>query len=197
MQGAGGFERVVALNEAAKQLIARSFSVNLLAMDALVQSKQAGARLPGFDEVSAQMRRWSRELHEQLEQLGGLSRSVVERTSTLSKESHLLRLLGQAARLSGRVDATERYEALSVVLASRERELTQLWRRVDDLLGDLDQLSMMAVVLSRSAMIEAAGADTAHFAQLTSVSKSFYQNAEAAVEVLRALLLTMRRVVGT
>jgi len=43
------FERVISLNEAAKELIARSFRVNLLALDAMVQSKRGGSSLRGFE----------------------------------------------------------------------------------------------------------------------------------------------------
>ena len=71
------FNRVAGLNEAAKELVARSYQVNLLALDAMVQSKRGGSSLRGFDEVSSQMRRWSRDLHVELERLAALSRRVV------------------------------------------------------------------------------------------------------------------------
>jgi hypothetical protein len=187
------FNRVAALNEAAKELIARSYQVNLLALDAMVQSKRGGNSLRGFDEVSSQMRRWSRDLHAELELLASLSRQVVAEVSLASKEQHLLRLLRQAAQGSSSGCATERLLVREAAQLSRENTLARLWRRVIDALGDLDQLGMMAVVLSRSAMIEASSGATAQRAQLGHVSKEFYRNSEAVVNVLKAVLKTMRQ----
>lgn len=182
------FQDVVELNEAAKQLIARSFKVNLLALDALVQSKQTGCTLPGFDEVSSQMRMWSRDLHSQLETLAELSREVVSKTSSFSKEARHLQLLQLAATYSNDSHVRQTAADMAQRQSGREYALKQHWRRLRAALADLDQLGMMAIVLSRSAMIEAASAAGEQRAHLTNVSREFYKNSEATVEVLRALL---------
>ncbi|MES1183609.1 MAG: hypothetical protein ABUL60_07320 [Myxococcales bacterium] len=187
------FERVISLNEAAKELIARSFRVNLLALDAMVQSKRGGSSLRGFDEVSSQMRRWSRDLHVELERLATLSQRVVVAVSSLSKEAHLLGLLARAAAASPGGAAAEVVERRRQADTEHQSELRRLWRAVDEVLSDLDQLGMMAVVLSRSAMIEASSGSSEQRAQLSDVSQEFYRNSETVVEVLKQLLKVMRR----
>lgn len=187
------FNRVAALNEAAKELIARSYQVNLLALDAMVQSKRGGSNLRGFDEVSSQMRRWSRDLHVELERLAALSRQVVGEVSMTSKEGHLLRLLQRATEQSANGAVTRTFTERRAVQLEREQTLMHLWRKVMDALGDLDQLGMMAVVLSRSAMIEASSGAAEQRAQLGHVSQEFYRNSETVVNVLKTVLKEMRQ----
>lgn len=187
------FKRVAALNEAAKELIARSYQVNLLALDAMVQSKRGGSSLRGFDEVSSQMRRWSRDLHAELERLAALSRQVVAEVSTASKEGHLLRLLERAALSSSHEAARKTLAQRQAIQQDRNQILVRLWRKVVDALGDLDQLGMMAVVLSRSAMIEASSGGAEQRAQLGHVSQEFYRNSETVVNVLKTVLKEMKR----
>jgi len=187
------FNRVAGLNEAAKELVARSYQVNLLALDAMVQSKRGGSSLRGFDEVSSQMRRWSRDLHVELERLAALSRRVVGEVSTASKDAHLLRLLQRAADSSSNPVATQAFAARRAIQLDHEQGLARLWREVSDVLGDLDQLGMMAVVLSRSAMIEAASGAAEQRAQLGYVSQEFYRNSETVVNVLKTALKEQRQ----
>lgn len=191
------FERVCSLNEAAKELIARSFRVNLLALDAMVQSKRGGSSLRGFDEVSSQMRSWSRDLHRELEELSRISRVVVSYVSQSSKEAHLLRLLRRAAGLSQSPLAAAVSEARSDAQHERANELKRSWRGVRAALGSLDQLGMMAVVLSRSAMIEASSGNAEQRAQLNDVSEQFCRNSEAVVTVLKALLKSVNQGLGS
>gem|GEM_PF-3489672 len=188
------FAHVVALNEAGKLLTARSFRVNLIALDAMVQSKRVGDTLRGFDEVSSQMRTWSQELQAMVERLNILSRQVVTEVSHSAKQSHTLRLLRLAAANDGR--ATLR-EALVVREADRDaqrRMLKKLWRQVNDCVDELSQLGMMAMVLSRAAMIEAASAPVLQLEQLAGVSREFARNSEGVVSELKVLSHQVKRV---
>ncbi|MDF3071750.1 MAG: hypothetical protein K0R38_7351, partial [Polyangiaceae bacterium] len=187
------FNRVAALNEAAKELLARSRHVNLLALDAMVQSKRGGSSLRGFDEVSSQMRRWSRDLHVELQGLAALSCQVVTEVSRACKEAHLLRLLQRAAEATSSPAASRTFLQRSAMQENRELTLIRLWRKVVDALGDLDQLGMMAVVLSRSAMIEASSGADEQRAQLAQVSQEFYGSSESVMNVLKLTLKEMRR----
>ncbi|HTQ03281.1 MAG TPA: hypothetical protein VMI54_05470 [Polyangiaceae bacterium] len=186
-----GFERVVALSEASKALLARSFKVNLLALDAMVQSKRGGGNLRGFDEVSSQMRLWSRDLHRDLQQLEARTRNLVARTSLVRKEKHTIDLLRAAALASRNSALLAAYEARGERHEALERELAGDWRAVREMLGDLDQLGLMAIVLSRSAMIEASSGSQAQREQLSSVSREFYRNSEAVTETIKTVLKTV------
>lgn len=186
-------ERVAALNEACKVLLERSFHVNLRALDAIVQSKRAGAALRGFDEVAGQMRNWSRDLHRDLERLVDCSRRVVGSTSTAAKNEHSLRLLTKAAAVSGNAAAARVRDEHREELDSLEHHIVRLWREVTTLLHDLDQLGMMAAVLSRSAMIEAASGSNEQRGQLGDVAREFYGNAQSVLETLQIAVKIARR----
>jgi hypothetical protein len=186
------FRRVAKLNEATKELITRSLQVNLLALDAMVQSKRGGSRLRGFDEVSSQMRGWSKELHEKLEQLRELSRAIVVQVSIGTKEARLVSALQRTAVLA-RTAIEPTLHRHFAEQAVRERELLQRWHEVLDLLFDIDRLGMMAIVLSRSAMIEASSGDVEQRAQLGQVSREFYAHSENVVTVLKGLIKAMRQ----
>lgn len=186
------FERVVMLNEAAKQLLARSTRVDLLALDAMVQSKRGGGNLRGFDEVSSQMRLWSRELLQQLGELSALSASVLLQTSQRSKQARKLDLLAAAASASENPTLLAAHERLRAEHDALGDGLRKQARRTQNLLSDIDQLGMMAIVLSRSAMIEAASGDDQQREQLCKVSREFHQNSESVLEIIKSTLQATR-----
>jgi len=186
------FGRVAALNEAAKELMARSHHVNRLALDAMVQSKATGANLRGFDEVSSQIRHWSRDLHAELERLRALSRELVVQVSHVSKEARLLSLLRRATATCSENAKHCDFTAKETAQIDRLERLAKLWRTMAVSLSDLDQLGLMAAVLSRSAMIEASSGTSEQREQLGRVSAAFYQNSESVISVLKAALKAVR-----
>ena len=186
------FEQVVRLNEAAKQLMARSTRVDLLALDAMVQSKRGGGSLRGFDEVSSQMRLWSRELLQQLGELGVLSASLLRQTSLRSKQMRKLDLLSLAAKESNNEALRSAHERLQREHEALCSALQADARRTQNLLSDIDQLGMMAIVLSRSAMIEAASGDEQQREQLSKVSVEFYQHSESVLQIIKSALTSTR-----
>jgi hypothetical protein len=186
------FDRVVALNEAAKELLERSLKVNLLALNAMVQSKRSGGACRGFDEVSAQMRSWSQQLHGQLRSLGQLSQTTVRDLSLYEKQRRLSRLLERAIESVATVSSSAVLQRSRAELEANLLGLESGRRRLSLLIDDLVQLGMMASVLSRSAMIEAQSGPAEIRQQLSDVSREFYDNAEAVVETLRALLKSIR-----
>jgi len=172
--------------------MARSLHVNRLALDAMVQSKATGANLRGFDEVSSQMRHWSRDLHGELERLRALSRELVVEVSHASKEARLLRLLRSATTACSATAHHCDFRRKEDAHVDRLEHLRKLWRTMVLLLSDLDQLGLMAMVLSRSAMIEASSGTSEQRVQLGRVSQEFYQNSEFVISVLRAALKAVR-----
>lgn len=180
--------RVVQMNEAAKQLLARSHRVNLLALDAIVQSKRGNTSARGFDEVSSQMLGWSRDLLALLQQLRDASATVVNRTSAATKDERLLRILANAVELSQCSRVATRYDLLARELNTAVLALRRDWRQVEEVLADLEQLGMMACVLSRSAMIEACSASAELRDQLSGVSQEFNTHAQSVVDTISALV---------
>ena len=184
--------QVVSLNEAAKRLLSRSFEINLRSLNAIVQSKRSDGRLRGFAEASSQIRTWSRELHGQLERLGGLGREAVGLASLFLRQQRTVGLLGPAARSTGHPDAQRALAGAESALASHRASLRAIWRRIADVIDDLNQLGLMACVLSRTAMIEATAAEPAQRAQLQELTREFSLRSDEVVEIVRVLSTSAR-----
>jgi len=186
--------RVVAVHEGAKAVLSDSHHVNLRALDAMVRSLRAGAELRGFAEVSEQMRQWSRELHAAVQQVTSFSADQVGMVSASEKRRRLVKLLSETCR----EPSANRLLAPALERAQQESEtadaaLRQLRRRVRATLEDLQQLGLMAMVLSSAALIEAAAGGGRRAVDLTIVSKDFAERSEKVTENIRRMLLSDRQ----
>lgn len=190
--GFGQLHRVIDINEAGKSLLLRSFEINLRALDAIVQSKRNGALLRGFDEVSSQIRTWSRQLQGDVERLVQCGLEAVTGASLIIRERRMRRLMAAAAERGDDASARACSEDMQARLARHEAALSQRWRQIGGLVDDLKQLGMMACVLSRSALIEASSAGDDSREHLTLVSRDFYAKSEEVVETVGALARTMK-----
>jgi len=185
--------RVVELNEAAKALFRQSFGINLRALDAIVQRKRGGGALRGLDEVSSQIRLWSRELHQKVECLWALGRSAVASASHLLQTRRVESFLERAVAGRGDTWASRSVEQSRAIVAGHLAELKTAWRRILDAIDDLNQLGLMACVLSRSALIEASTASDDEREKLVSVSRDFYKKSEEVVGIVQALAKSLGR----
>jgi hypothetical protein len=187
--------RVVAVHEGAKAVLSDSHHVNLRALDAMVRSLRAGAELRGFAEVSEQMRQWSRELHAAVQQVTAYSADQVGMVSAFEKRRRLVKLLTTTCREqpSACKLLTPALEQAQVEAEQTEAALRQLRRRVRASLEDLQQLGLMACVLSSAALIEAAAGDGRRTADLTIVSKDFAERSEKVTENIRRMLASDRQ----
>ena len=184
----GELNQVVSLNEAAKVLSRCSFEINLRALDAIVQSKRSGRRLRGFDEVSTQMRTWSRELVQQLDELRALSCEALGLASLFIRQRRMTGLMTSALASSAFPGASAMQATVSATLEGRQADLKILWRRIIAAVEGLNLQGMMACVLSRSALIEATSSpDAEQRVQLGHVSQDFYKKSDEVVEIVRAL----------
>lgn len=182
------FARVTRVNEGTKALVAASLRVNLLALDAMVQGRRAGGSLRGFDEVSSQMRRWSLELVGALEAVRALNSGVLSLVSLVEKEERALSLLAGAAHCHPGPSISAAMERQLTLRDVGTERLRRARRHLVDALDDLNQLGLMASVLSRAAMIEAASGDSDQRRQLGAVSQEFHHNAEEVMRLLKELL---------
>ncbi len=183
-----GLERVVLVSESAKQLRKSALQVRLLALDAIVQSQRADDRLLGFDEVASQMRNWSQDLQDALKLLIQEIGDVVTFSSVRIKSARA-EALWRAASLGGRAARAGRtFEDLAQRGRAEESELQRRWRRVHQRTQELDQLALMAVVLSRSSLIEATYANPQIHEKLEFVARSFAANAERVVQIIKTLV---------
>ncbi len=189
MEASNGLTVVVALNEAAKSMSERASLVRICALDAQVRNaKDRSATLAGFREVSLQMRRWSDDLSQQLDRLRKLcSESVQEESAyrTLQRKARVLRSAEQESHSKHLLQCVSSMEARES--NARQKRRDALARMVIEL-DDLRQLGMMAVVLSRTAMIEVASALPEERAVLVHVAQEFGTHAEAVLKLGKELM---------
>lgn len=195
MSSVNGLTVVVALNEAAKDMREHSFQVRIRALDALVRSaKQQSSGLAGFREVSHQMRRWSDDLGSQLESLQKLCGESVVRESQFRTMLRKRRLMERAAQLAPAGALEHCLSSTSLRDAKlRSTRLAELHRTIVELEA-LTQLGLMAIVLSHTAMIEAAGAGNRERAVLSQVAREFGEHANSVLRIGKRLVPLARSV---
>jgi hypothetical protein len=180
---------VVALNDASKVMSEHSREVRLRALDALVRSaKDSSAALAGFREVSPQMRRWSDDLSAQLTRIRKLSGDSVTQESYYRTLKRRGRLLAEAALKSGNPALKARLDAYRQKERAAQLERNKRLAATAQELDELRQLGLMAIVLSRTAMIEASAANPKDRAVLSSVALEFGEHADAVLQLGKTLL---------
>lgn len=180
---------VVELNEGTKRVLWVSHQVSLRALDAVVRSTRAGAALRGFVEVSSQMRGWSRELHAAVQLVSNLSARQVCNVSALLREERRLNLLelASAGKQYGTalLEASRRARALK---ASLEQNIARTRDETTRGLEELQQLGLMASVLSRAALIEATSGNAEERSDLSEVAREFATRAEEVTTIVQQML---------
>ncbi|MFZ5439916.1 MAG: hypothetical protein ACOZQL_07890 [Myxococcota bacterium] len=189
MKTSNGLMVVVALNDASKVMSEHAREVRLRALDALVRSaRDASQALAGFREVSLQMRRWSDDLSTQLTRLRKLSAESVTQESSYRTLRRRGRLLAEAALQSGNAELKQRLELYRQRERAAQQERNKRLAATAQELDDLRQLGLMAIVLSRTAMIEASSANPRDRAVLSSVALEFGNHADAVLQLGKTLL---------
>jgi hypothetical protein len=185
---------VAEINEGAKAILGFSHQVNLRALDAIVRSIQAGSELHGFSEVSSQMREWSRQLHQAVEVVSGLSAKQIQLVSRLLRQRRMAGLMAHAARgAAARSSVALAVARAQTELEAHESELRNVRRSVTRALEDLQQLGLMASVLACAALIEAAGGNAEQRRDLSDVSKGFSEQSEQVNQAIRSMLASSRK----
>jgi hypothetical protein len=180
---------VVHVNEAAKQLVAAAFQVDLLALNAIVQSERCGGGLRSFEEVARHMKLWASELRTHLHALAADTSETVREVSTLLLRRRVARLLGEAARGSDVPGIVAASRAATARVTQQERAASRAWARLAGHARALKRLGLMACVLSRLAMIEAeSGGSRGEREALVEAAKAFNRNAEHVAGVVQALV---------
>lgn len=176
---------VVQLNECAKTMRRFAFQVSLSALGAMVLSSRTGGELRGFNEVAQQMRSWSQELEQAAQAVTLLTARRVRMVSDLLKQERLHGLLQRAAAATGPA------RRLAGCLSEQEQSVRNLMlelRGTDDGIGQaldaISQLGLMASVLSRAALIEAASGNGHQRRELSLVSQEFATYADRVNETL-------------
>jgi hypothetical protein len=147
---------VVRVNSGIRQVIAISRRVNLVAVNAMLAAKQAGSQARGFGVVSAELRAFSSQLSQQMQDLDGL---IYELVHGVAEAAHI----GRRQRY---MDDTRRCDIAAPHLAAAAAHLEQClgaiegagndrWTGLRSRLDRALRLCGTGIALSRAAKIEA------------------------------------------
>lgn len=180
--------RIVRINEEIKGVVAVSFKINIMALNAIFLAKRAGTAALGFGVLSNELRVFSQDLRACMESLTKLIHSCVSEVSAALQNLRLTRLVRQAAELALDSKAPAVLRRRENDAAAREERLRNVRRQLQRALEDAFQLVELGGVLAKSAKIEAAYGQS--FAgSLAQVSGEF----DGIVEEIRGSLESLRK----
>lgn len=179
---------IVGINEEIKRVVAVSFKINIMALNAIFMAKRAGTAALGFGVLSNELRVFSEDLRQCMGLLTELIHRCVIDVSLLLRDLRLTRLLrsaSQRATVAGQADVLARREASNAFHLER---LQRLRRQLRQAMEDAFRLVELGGVLAKSAKIEAAYGQ-GFAASLSQVSGEF----DGIVEEIRVSLESLRR----
>lgn len=180
---------IVRINEEIKRVVAVSFKINIMALNAIFLAKRAGTAALGFAVLSNELRVFSQDLRTCMTTLTGLIHDCVGEVSRVLKQGRSARLIEAAVNCSPHLSGGAAILARQVDARSeRQRSLTALRSRLRRAMEDAFQMVELGGVLAKSAKIEAAYGQS--FASpLAQVSGEF----DGIVEEIRSSLESLRR----
>lgn len=179
---------IVRINEEIKMVVAVSFKINIMALNAIFLAKRAGTAALGFGVLSNELRVFSQDLRTCMDSLTVLIHDCVNEVSLVLQDIRFSRLLREASEMSP-------HYPTQAVLKKREadnqvhvRALSTLRLQLKRALEDAFQMVELGGVLAKSAKIEAAYGQ-AFAPSLAQVSGEF----DGIVEEIRGSLESLRR----
>lgn len=175
---------IVRVNEKIKQVVSLAFSINLLALNALVLSRQAGEAALGFAVISSELRRFSSELADAMGALSAGSFELVHLVSEDLGKGRKHQLLSRALGSSG-----EYSEHLSTSASAVQASGHRLAARFEKLHEFFDQATLsvrLGSIIARSLKIEATYGG-GHEAMLAQLACEFDRHIEKIPKLLTEL----------
>lgn len=179
---------IVRINEEIKMVVAVSFKINIMALNAIFLAKRAGTAALGFGVLSNELRVFSQDLRTCMESLTGLIHGCVNEVSIVLQDIRFSRLLREASEMSPHYPAQAVMKKRELENVSHARVLASLRTQLKRALEDAFQMVELGGVLAKSAKIEAAYGQ-AFAPSLAQVSGEF----DGIVEEIRGSLESLRR----
>lgn len=185
---AGELLRIVRVSEEIKRIVGVTFRINIMALNAILLSRRAGNAARGFGVLSSELRVFSVDLRQRMDELSALIHSLVAAVSrqlgTSRQSAQLARAVDGAADPARWSPVLARHAAEAAAFAGRRAQIAQSLR-----LGarEVFRLADFGAVLAKSAKIEAAyGGPFA--TDLTQVSHDFslvIEEIQGSLDILR------------
>lgn len=181
--------RAIRVNEGIKRVMDASRQISLVALNALLTSRQAGARSVGFAVVARQLRSLAQDLEQTM---GTLNEAIARLVAGITGSMQDVRLLSYVRAIRGRAEphppCLERmYESMSRRVKTRQSAVDADWLLLDANLRRALRLSAMGRVLARNAKIEAA-----HGGEMVTALTMIANQIEKSVEEIAVSLRGLR-----
>jgi methyl-accepting chemotaxis protein len=148
----------VAINQGLKQVVDISRQINLVAMNAILVAKRAGAQSAGFKVVAMELRIFSQKMEESMDKLSLMIFQLVRRIADLRKLEKNLRSI--TATMQKNANGAHQFEYAYTHKQSAYQELkdaTDLeWHTLENEIRRSLNLCSSGAMLSHNARIEAA-----------------------------------------
>jgi len=175
---------IVRVNEDVKIVVGLAHSINLLAINAILLSRRAGARAAGFGVIADELREFSKSLTRTMKQLMQLSYELIGIASRRRRALRLDRLLKMTAAATGVCIGAGEEEL-------QRDELKQTYQRLQSLILDALEAARFGGVIARSLKIEAAyGGELA--ATLAQIALEFSRSIDEIPDVLQTIQKRMQ-----
>lgn len=179
---------IVRINERIKTVVAVSFKINIMALNAIFLAKRAGTAALGFGVLSNELRVFSQDLRKCMENLTDLIHRCVSEVSFVLQDNRHARLLADASALCSDPHLADVLMERMDQQQARVLRLHALRKQLRRSLEDAFRMVELGGVLAKSAKIEAAYGQTFASA-LTQVSGEF----DGVVEEIRASLQSLQQ----
>lgn len=181
--------RIVRINEGIKSVVSVAFKINIMALNAIFLAKRAGNAALGFAVLSNELRAFSGDLRNSMEDLRRLVHDAVGQVSVLLQDMRRSSLLEEAIRgVDNRPELTALLKRRQEIARNRNLDISALRRELKIALDSSFQLADLGGVLAKSAKIEAAYGQ-AFAPSLSQVSGEF----DGVIEEIRNSLDALRK----
>lgn len=152
--------RVVSINEDIKQVVHQAFAINLMALNAILAARSAGAAAAGFGIVAAEMRTLSLTLEQSMRNLRRLTEALLDATTRAARHARLRTVLRrvESSNASMRASLADVLQRNELGRGAFEREIAGHRKALSVDVDDAVRISRLGDSLAHMAKIEASWA---------------------------------------
>ncbi|MBR7800700.1 methyl-accepting chemotaxis protein [Undibacterium fentianense] len=148
----------VSINQGLKQVVDISHQINLVAMNAILVAKRAGAQSAGFRVVAMELRVFSQKMEEIMSTLSRMIFQLVRRIAALRKLEKNLRSINRTVtkNVNGIHHIGDAFESKQQAYQDLKNATDQEWQALEKEIRRSLNLCSSGAMLSHNARIEAA-----------------------------------------
>jgi len=155
MQRENDLVLIVRVNEDIKAVVRLARQINMLALNAILVARRAGAVAMGFGVIADELRSFSLTLTQSMQSLMMLSYESIQIVSAHQRQQRATALLEQVSAQLAQTDFYNRAVQSDLGGSNLQHSLLQTFGALEQLILDAEDVSRFGTVISRSLKIEA------------------------------------------